>query len=706
MKLYGYELIATPPFDEPRWERRWETGVAASARRNEERESKIGAGFKSLSFTVLPVTLEERAGLEMAVREGLKTGKACAPFWGRSSVLALDVTADVVTVEATAWDWAIADGIFLFDQENRLWEARTITNVAAGGGGTIVLTLNGGAVARTYKAGTLVWPIIYGKLSCDDLAAIENHRGTLKLKISERDVSFSKGESNCPVISTYLGRPIAPVAVGGLGGVMWTRSVGKSFAFDLRELLIGFGLGSFGPLENHVAHGWEFSVLLEGDTEIKKWDCFTASLRGRANGFWMPDAQCVFEIVSAPAADTLQVKDSGLAETWAASPDAYVIFRKDGSADQIAKITAVADIGAGLEEVTLDAALALDDSWEAYRLRYVRLADDVEAATFTVENRQTRDVRVIELPEEYAAVETGTQPVWLYTFWIEPPGGPVYWRYTSYPAQIVSNGSAFGPANINHGAIKRSMGAERDEVTIDGERVAGNIFTYLAPLTPALKVWVKIEEATVSAPNATTALFVGLVTRAPMDGRKVSARCSGMLDALGGNAPGFLIGPSCNYKVFKAGCFKAGRPTPGPVLADYQATVNITVISADRRTITMEGAALSGNNPVGFSKATLNYWAAGYLETGAGTNYQLITILSSTAALFLPTATVTFKLARPLGASAAVGHAVTLTPGCERSLKTCLNKFDNRVNYGGHDRVPDSNPSIARPNTATNAGKK
>jgi hypothetical protein len=44
------------------------------------------------------------------------------------------------------WGWAALETIFLFDQNTRQFEVRTISGVVGN-----VLTLSGGAVARTYK---------------------------------------------------------------------------------------------------------------------------------------------------------------------------------------------------------------------------------------------------------------------------------------------------------------------------------------------------------------------------------------------------------------------------------------------------------------------------------------------------------------------------------------------------------------------------
>lgn len=43
-------------------------------------------------------------------------------------------------------------------------------------------------------------------------------------------------------------------------------------------------------------------------------------------------------------------------------------------------------------------------------------------------------------------------------------------------------------------------------------------------------------------------------------------------------------------------------------------------------------------------------------------------------------------------AAAGVGMAVTLYPGCDHSRAVCLAKFNNLLNYGGFDWIPEKNP--------------
>lgn len=692
MTIGAYEFLFCPPEGgRVRWERRWETGFARTGEGQEERESKRAVGLKTLRYTAQPITIEERAQLLAGIKICFESraGRVCAPFWGRSSVLAADVAVGTGTIvlESNVWGFDQFDYVFLFDQEARLWEIRSVTAVVGA-----TLTLDGN-VARTYRAGTLVWPVIFGELSVENAKVMTNHHANPAIKISEN--SATKVETNPPAFTEYLGRPVAPF---GNETYPLEAQQRQEFSFDLRKLSLGFGASSFQPLQNTVVNGWDLDAILDGVDQIHYWDCFTNALQGRGAGFWLSDVNALADITSAPAADKVRVVDSDLASVWAADPAVYVIFRKYGSADQIAKINAVADIGGGIEEITLDAALALDDSWIPYRLRYVRLADDIERADGEVENRQRRELRVIELPEEYAAVETGRAPVWLYTFWIETPGGNTYWRLTSFATNVTSNGDVFTAGNINHGNIKRSVGSEAEEVAIEGER-ATMPFSFFAPLVLPLNLWVKIEEATTGDLDTTEVLFQGLAVRAAFNGRKASLKCASFLDALGAEMPNFTLQHRCNYRVFGPGCLLAR--------ATYQVNVVIRSISADRRTIEVSGAGLTGNNAAGFAKYQNNYWALGWLEFGAGATFQVATILKSDAVQVNGADGARLYLSLPLQASAVVTSAAIATPGCDGNKETCFDKFNNYTQYGGQPFIPKNNPNLPAtyPGSETSAKK-
>lgn len=54
----------------------------------------------------------------------------------------------------------------------------------------------------------------------------------------------------------------------------------------------------------------------------------------------------------------------------------------------------------------------------------------------------------------------------------------------------------------------------------------------------------------------------------------------------------------------------------------------------------------------------------------------------------------------------ANNDAVTLYPGCDGSRETCISKFNNYLNFGGHPFMPTSNPSMFRVSKNIGGGKK
>jgi uncharacterized phage protein (TIGR02218 family) len=49
-------------------------------------------------------------------------------------------------------------------------------------------------------------------------------------------------------------------------------------------------------------------------------------------------------------------------------------------------------------------------------------------------------------------------------------------------------------------------------------------------------------------------------------------------------------------------------------------------------------------------------------------------------------ATATFELWQPMHAAIAVGDTFTVTAGCDKRFATCVQKFDNAVNFRGFPR--------------------
>jgi uncharacterized phage protein (TIGR02218 family) len=469
----------------------------------------------------------------------------------------------------------------------------------------------------------------------------------------------------------YLTRPVFEFPID------WSKSVNGLLEYNLREIKIGFGPEQFAATQLHVVNGFKFEVELVTDAEIAAFDSFFASIYGNLQGFWLPSPRAAFSISGGLNSTQFLVTDQDLAATIADHPSQYIYFRKEGLTSQIAKIDAVTDLGNGSERVTLNAALnpAIDATWSAYRLHYVKLAEDTERGEFLAEGWQNRELKVAELPTEYAAAELGTQPVYLYHFWSEFGGAALqHWYFTSHYQAITSNGQVYTAKPINHSSLRQSLKADRAEVTIDALYETGHPLAQFVPTNQGLPLWVEIYEATVPVPNTTTLLFTGRVLRAPLRGKKQSAQCASILDVMGRKFPRVIIGLRCPHMLYDANTCKVNRSARAKA-------ATLSLITSNN-VIQVTGAALNG--------IAANWFAEGHIETGSGSTFEVRKILQSTVisstlqelALNAP-----FKMAQ-------VGQAVTVLDGCDGRYVTCRDKFANLANYGGFPFVPPTNPTI------------
>jgi hypothetical protein len=184
--------------EQPDWQRAWRTEIGGGLVGHEARIAPRVAPRIRLSWTISARDLQDRALLEARLIAAKKSGKACTPYWGRSCVLATDVTGKTVTLEATPWKWVIGDRIFLMDAAGN-FDVRQVASVAAN-----TLTLSH-AVSRTYAAGLQVWPMLFGRLIADEMSAETSHRGHIRCSLQETVASPSKAVVGIFATGTGIG---------------------------------------------------------------------------------------------------------------------------------------------------------------------------------------------------------------------------------------------------------------------------------------------------------------------------------------------------------------------------------------------------------------------------------------------------------------------------------------------------------------------
>jgi len=459
----------------------------------------------------------------------------------------------------------------------------------------------------------------------------------------------------------------------------------KEWTYDLRELQLGFGRPDFGPTQRHVLRGWTISVSLPTATDVASFEAFVDGAKGRLNGFWFPEPLRMASVVSAPSTTVVDLARIGLADTWGDDASAHLLFTAPDGTQTIVSVTDAVTDG-GNDRVTVSPALPATPTalWRVQRLLYCRLADDAEQADLIAENWQTRSVRVLELPEEYSAIETGEQPVYLYRFFQIIDGDEISWHYTSFLGDIVSGGQTFTAANLRHGTIRRSTRADREEVSIEATFDAGAPWASSLPAPPSFPIRVEIAQAAYATPDVTGILFTGRESGSvQFDGRKVTMKFASWLDSIESRVPHMLFGPRCPFDVFDA-------RTCGVDPSGYEITAEIVRILYQQIIL----------GSVGGSPAA-DYYAGGRITVGTGDHREIRTILGSTVAddgTMLLTLNARFVWA-------IEGDGVLIRPGCQKTWSDCVAKFSN-TRFGGTPFLPKSNLTFKVADIATTGGKK
>src|SRR4051812_26279185 len=101
----------------PSRKRSWLTGISETVTGHQSRFALRAQPRLSLTFTLTPRTLQEQAQLEDRILAAKKSGLACAPFWGRASVLQSDCTTNAVVLQSAFWPWKVGNWIGLFRRD-------------------------------------------------------------------------------------------------------------------------------------------------------------------------------------------------------------------------------------------------------------------------------------------------------------------------------------------------------------------------------------------------------------------------------------------------------------------------------------------------------------------------------------------------------------------------------------------------------------
>jgi uncharacterized phage protein (TIGR02218 family) len=266
----------------------------------------------------------------------------------------------------------------------------------------------------------------------------------------------------------------------------------------------------------------------------------------------------------------------------------------------------------------------------------------------------------------------------LYTFTLI--GGTTILRYSAAPTSIVANGYLFaaGP-KFERSKTKVVIGTQVDELDV-------KIYpepTDLVGSTPFLEAaWqgqfdgalLQLERAFMGAAGGgygdtsagTVILFSGRISDIDCSRTGIDMKCRSHLELLNIQMPRRLWQSACTHVFGDAMCL-FNRPS-----------LATTFLAASGSTTTVIQGAPTTTTP--YTQGTI------VGVTGSNAGY------SRTISSFVSGGAVTVKLA--FLSPVAVGDQFQLLPGCDRTLATCTNVFNNAIHFGGFPYIPTPETAV------------
>lgn len=262
----------------------------------------------------------------------------------------------------------------------------------------------------------------------------------------------------------------------------------------------------------------------------------------------------------------------------------------------------------------------------------------------------------------YAALEASVAagaPVELYEFVL----GAETWRYTSADADQVYGGQTWTAVPLSRSEIDETAEINRANLTLTAayDFAVAELFR-VAP--PAGVILLRIRRLHRGDGEAAV-IWLGRLVNCDWSGREAHLSAEPVYTSI--RQPGLRRHYSrlCPHVLFGTACRL--------VADDWDTTATVTAVSGLLVTLT------------GTHAGTAGYWAGGMAAwvDGAGrTQRQGIEAHAASGQI---------KLVAPLP-GVPVGATVHVWPGCDKTLKTCREKFANRANFGGFKWIPGKNP--------------
>lgn len=260
----------------------------------------------------------------------------------------------------------------------------------------------------------------------------------------------------------------------------------------------------------------------------------------------------------------------------------------------------------------------------------------------------------------YASRELSTadsSPVELYEF---RRGGDA-WRYTTAAQDVLFGSYAYLAVPLKRSSIEQSSEMGKTGLRLTLVRDAEVAQAFIA--TPPSEITLLTVYRQHRGDAETVAIWMGRVLNAEWRGSEVELNCEPAYTSLQRIGLRRLYQRNCPHVLYGTAC--------GVSAAVFR--VNGTVATLNGTQLSIPGAA---SYPTG-------YFSGGYATWSFNGITEKRMIMSHTGDQ------LTLAAVPP---GLAIGDAVALYPGCDRTINTCQDKFSNSDNFGGFPFIPAKNP--------------
>lgn len=406
-------------------------------------------------------------------------------------------------------------------------------------------------------------------------------------------------------------------------------------------------------------------------------------MEGPRNGFWLP----LWTTDYAPTQDalsgatTIRIRAMSLEEKRSFGEQFQHLCIATLDKLEAYEIASVADLGGGIEEVTLTSGLAtaLDASASSvFGLIWSRIEDDEVEYSFPG-GWNVAEVMLswTELGAQAAEVETSAKYAFLYEF----TRGTVVWRWCNYPVQVTVGAAVFTPADITHGEMRTGIDflAEDLEVTLATDDPASPFAESYArnwAVPISLSVYrVDLEAIPGSLPASE---YSGMVVSSEIaENGGMRLKCSSLLRLNELQVPIVAYSRLCPYRLFDDNC--------GVNEATYTTAGTIDALTDDYVEASEWDAKAT-------AEGDANWFALG--KVTVGDEVRLVTgQVGGKLYINLP-----FR-------DAVVTDAASATTGCNKRVTGCV-KHSNTARTMQFSYIPRTNPQLEALATPKRGGGK